>query len=398
MVQRWRWVTLLALLLLAWTGCSGESQQNKPGKSTASAGKPSAGSSGKAGKGGGAGKGSGATGGSTAEGGAAGEPGVGGSTGGVGGTMFSGGTGGVGGVSGTGGVPVGGSGGFAGSIAAGTGGVGGTSTGVPFAWTCPSSLYGDGTCHCGCGASDMDCKHDTIDDCEVCDAPNSCSGAACPGRISEDDTTHCQALPMGWTCPGRLYADGSSCDCGCGALDPDCKDETIDSCDACDVPNGCSNSDCPGSIDPDDNSTCFIPKGWTCYTSLYGDGFCDCGCSVQDVDCADETPESCEYCPPSGCTPFDCVDTLVPTNNAVCIDPPSSWTCAARLYNDGDQCDCGCGYFDPDCKDNSIDSCSKCNLEGSCSGLACPGLINPDAIAFCTHVDPPEGWTCYGGY
>lgn len=392
MVHRWRWVTLVALLVLAWTGCSGESSNNQP-KPTSSAGKPAAGASGKGGgKGGTAGKGVGATGGTSADGGGSGEPGqggVGGTVGGAGGTL-------IGGSSGAGGLTVGGSSGVGGSVS-GVGGVGGT-TGIPFAWQCPSAAYGDGVCHCGCGASDIDCKHDDIEDCEICNAPNACSGAECPGRISEDDPTHCTATPVEWNCNDRLYADESSCDCGCGAPDPDCEDDSIDSCDACDLPGGCSNSDCPGSIDPDNNALCYIPNGWTCYQSLYGDGFCDCGCSVTDVDCEDETPASCDYCPPSSCTPTGCDDALIETNNAICINAPSAWTCAERLYNDGDQCDCGCGYFDPDCEENDIGACDKCNLEGSCSGLACPGIINEDSIAYCVHPEAPPEWTCYSGY
>jgi hypothetical protein len=267
----------------------------------------------------------------------------------------------------------------------------------PFAWICSSQLYGDGTCHCGCGASDPDCKHDAIDDCEVCDAINGCNGGECPGRIDPDDPVHCLPTPATWNCADRLYEDGKSCDCGCGAPDPDCKDETIDSCTTCNALLSCSSGDCPGAIDPSDNSQCYVPPDWGCYYSLWGDGSCDCGCGVVDIDCDDATPASCEYCPSSGCTPFDCSDTLMEDNNGICKNPPYRWRCATRLYNDGEQCDCGCGFLDPDC-DGDIGSCDTCNLEGSCSGQDCPGTIDPNDVAVCLHPDPPSDWTCYWSF
>jgi hypothetical protein len=199
----------------------------------------------------------------------------------------------------------------------------------------------------------------------------------------------------GWFCETRRYGDGENCECGCGAVDMDCEDETLESCDVCDAFNACSTLECPSKIDPEDNARCYNPPGWLCYLSVYGDGFCDCGCGVVDIDCEDATDASCDFCPQAGCTPFNCEGTLVPDNNAVCIAPPDSWTCPDRLYNTGGQCDCGCGFMDPDCESAELAACDKCNGEGSCSGQACPGLIDEEDITSCIRPTAPDDWTCY---
>jgi hypothetical protein len=62
-------------------------------------------------------------------------------------------------------------------------------------WTCPLSLY-DQTglaeaCDCGCGLTDPDCDDMTIESCEMCDSPGSCSEEACPGTIDALDNSIC---------------------------------------------------------------------------------------------------------------------------------------------------------------------------------------------------------------
>jgi hypothetical protein len=393
MVLRWRWATLLFLMMAAWVGCSGSSAKDPPSK-------PAAGKGGGSAKGGGAGLGTGGT-----DGGNAGDDGQGGSLGGGSGQGARAGAGGSAAVGGAaGGAVVGGTGGVAGfggnAASAGSGLVGGSggTGGIPFTWDCATEAYGDGDCHCGCGAPDPDCDSGELDDCEVCDAPGSCNGAECPGRIDEANTAKCSPPAVGWICEARRYGDGENCECGCGAVDVDCADETVESCDVCDAFNACSTLECPSKVAPDDNAHCYNPPGWTCYFSVYGDGYCDCGCGVVDVDCEDATEASCDFCPQASCTPFDCTDTLLPDNNAVCLAPPGSWTCPARLYNSGGQCDCGCGFMDPDCESAELAACDKCNGEGSCSGQACPGMINEDDITSCVRPPVPDGWTCYDYY
>ena len=64
------------------------------------------------------------------------------------------------------------------------------------------------------------------------------------------------AVPEGWTCNDAFFAALDGCDCGCGVQDPDCLDETLDVCDYCDDAGSCSEDECPGSIDPDNNAIC----------------------------------------------------------------------------------------------------------------------------------------------
>jgi len=71
-----------------------------------------------------------------------------------------------------------------------------------------------------------------------------------------NDNAHCDGgPPAGWTCAGVTYGD-LACDCGCGALDPDCANATSAACEFCNTPGGCSGGACPGTINPTDNSVC----------------------------------------------------------------------------------------------------------------------------------------------
>jgi hypothetical protein len=305
-------------------------------------------------------------------------------TGGFGGSLGGNGSGGF--------LPLGGtsSAGFAGlSGASGSG-----NTFPPFTWTCSFAAWRNGTCDCGCGAADPDCKDGDIDTCKACDTQGSCSGRKCPGRIDEDNTVTCELVPLGWSCPVRSYDDGQSCDCGCGVADPDCdEDAGRDACDTCALNGSCSFRECPGAIDADDNSHCSMPPAWSCNAFDYGDGICDCGCSAKDVDCPSLSGSDCEFCS-HGCNFDACPGTIDQENNAFCTEPPFDWYCSPRFYNDGAICHCGCGALDPDCESFERESCDRCNVQGSCSGQDCPGTINPDDIRTCIQPEPPPEWTC----
>lgn len=409
MATRWSGLAIVGLWLASFAGCSGESTSgNHTGGTSHSGGATQTAGKSQAGTGGGSHAGSGGT--TAAHGGSAGHPigesGAGGEeTAGRGGSEHGGrnaggqsaagqsaaGRGGelaVGGASG--GPVVGGSAGSAGTVL--TGGAAGTG-GVPFGWACRAITYRDGVCDCGCGVADVDCADGDIDHCERCNAEGACNGAECPGHIDPDNTARCEPAPLGWSCSNRYYDDGESCDCGCGIKDPDCKDDKATSCDACQDFGACSHGPCPSSIAADDNSTCFVPKGWLCGFD-YGDGSCDCGCGVVDIDCASEKADACKYCPSLGCAPYGCSDAIAPDNNAVCTKAPPGWTCPTRLYNDGTGCDCGCGFPDPDCKSQDVSACDRCNDTNSCSGQACPGIIDANNNAFCSQPPPPADWKC----
>lgn len=330
----------------------------------------------------------------------------------------------VGGAAGEGAVGIGGSAGDLGEGGEANGGVGGTTTDgtsgvttspgfggftitaavttvstggnpiVPGGWVCSVVAYGDGTCDCGCGAPDSDCaNHEDIELCQRCDVFGSCGGGTCPAKVYVEDTTRCTPPPEGWTCSPSFYADEAICHCGCGIPDPDCADESVDSCDSCNASGACARGACPSAIDPENNAKCKVPEGWTCTVSVYGDGRCNCGCGVVDMDCKGPGRENCEVCW-GGCSIEGCPGPIDQENNAICTGVPAAWTCHDRFYGDGLLCHCGCGMRDPDCDSGEGDACERCNVEGSCSARACPGTINPNDNARCTQPTAPEGWTC----
>ena len=102
--------------------------------------------------------------------------------------------------------------------------------------------------------------------------------------------------PAAWTAAGCFagwYGGLDGCDCGCGAIDPDCDGgpEVGGGC----APEGCTAPACVycngrsmGSCDEDAGNgpaNGSAPAGWTCRADYYGDGSCDCECGVADSDC-----------------------------------------------------------------------------------------------------------------
>lgn len=267
-----------------------------------------------------------------------------------------------------------------------------TSTGF---WRCFTRQYGDGVCDCGCGILDIDCAASgDIDLCENCDS--GCNASQCPGRINPEDTAECIRIsPPEWTCNDSWYSDGIECHCGCGVADPDCEGSGVEVCDDCNKQGSCSNGACPGSIDPADNTQCWLAEGWTCFEGYFGDGLCTCGCGAQDPDCSSLSLDVCLSC--VGCNNEGCPGTIDETDNRICTGPPYSWTCDDRYYNDGQLCNCGCGVADPDCESTDVEACDACNFTGSCSRQDCPGTIHPTLNAYCHQPEPPAEWTCYVG-
>ena len=253
---------------------------------------------------------------------------------------------------------------------------------------------------------------------------------ACNATCDNVDLTACAGGPPGWTCPVWWYGD-AECDCGCGVIDLlDCADGTVASCDYCGEPGSCSPlfSDCPGDIDPTQNSLCLGG------TAVCGDGVaeppeqCD-GVDLQGLDCTDsgftggtlgcmanctfdtsgctggpvcgddtvQWPELCDGTDLGFWTGATCVDfyfvggTLVCNatcdnlNLTACTGGPPGWTCNVLYYDAFDGCDCGCGVIDPDCIDDAVASCEWCDDEGSCSPIfsGCPGDIDPDQNWLC---------------
>ena len=254
-------------------------------------------------------------------------------------------------------------------------------SGPPPTWTCQRRFYGDGVlCHCGCGAPDPDCENR---ECDVCNATGACSSRPCPGMINPNNEPFCiqPEVPAGWTCDSFAYGDGFTCHCGCGVQDYDCLTADASACEDCyrcgnlECPTAVQPGDTTKCIPP--------PDGWRCDAALYRDGnSCECGCGAPDPDCGGTTPDNCWNCPEGSCTDYTCAN-LEPNDNAHCInEPPPEWTCSYAFYGDG-ACDCGCGVIDSDCASAARSACIFCNPTGGCSNAACPSTINADNNAIC---------------
>jgi hypothetical protein len=202
-------------------------------------------------------------------------------------------------------------------------------------------------------------------------------GAGCLGIIDPNNNATCNVkLPAGWTCAAEKYID-PWCDCGCGVPDPACMDSKPASCENCGAQGSCSEGECPDGLNPIDNSQCLpVPQGWTCGASAAYDKLCDCGCGALDPACKDATSASCDECNPFGsCNKFfGSCKSIDPNDNTKCAPVPPAWTCTKEAYLDG-SCDCGCGAPDLGCKDATVASCVICNDPGSCSTNECPGII-----------------------
>lgn len=84
------------------------------------------------------------------------------------------------------------------------------------------------------------------------------ANATCLHLATADIAVVAPVVPAAWTCPDEFYADGA-CDCGCAAFDDlDCADLTVASCEFCADRGSCSATDCPGTIDPVNNAICTL--------------------------------------------------------------------------------------------------------------------------------------------
>jgi len=65
----------------------------------------------------------------------------------------------------------------------------GACVGVPAAWICPDSYFGDMSCDCGCGVFDPDCVDSTVGSCDYCGF--GCGTGTCPANIDPDENWNC---------------------------------------------------------------------------------------------------------------------------------------------------------------------------------------------------------------
>lgn len=206
--------------------------------------------------------------------------------------------------------------------ACGTGGV-----------ACAVCAEGLGCSAGGCGSS-VSCGDGAVTGTEVCDgsdlAGQDCTTLgleftggvlACQADCDGFASDGCVTPPVSWTCDPVGYGAGDGCHCGCGALDLDCADATVDSCQWCEGAGSCGSGNCLVDIDPSDNTQCpLVITGWTCSPAWYdaGDG-CDCGCGLVDPDCADADVSSCVSCDrPGSCGTGGCPANIASSYNGLC--------------------------------------------------------------------------------
>jgi cysteine-rich repeat protein len=246
----------------------------------------------------------------------------------------------------------------------------GTPVAVPEAWAdghCSAAWYGDGSCDCGCLADDIDCPspYDAADCafvlCPVGQALDPADPAGCIPACGDgertgdeacddgnnDDGDGCTAdcrweLPAAWAaaCGVGTYGARDGCDCGCGAVDPDCADDTLASCEL----NRCGDRlDGPWVPDLSDPTTCVLNQ------------------------CGDQFPGEVETCDDGNTTPGDGCDALCQVEPGFVCTPG---TCQTST--------CGDGLFDPWagelCDDGNSDDSDGCTT--ACT-LSPPGLDAP---------------------
>lgn len=226
---------------------------------------------------------------------------------------------------------------------------------VPAAWTCDAGWYHAGDdCDCNCGTFDPDCNDRDLD------VVNCAPGSAC-----NHDGTCREPIPEGWQCAPSSYGDGDRCNCDCGVPDPDCADASLDQ-------TGCAPG---GECQADGVCSISLPDGWDCRRRFYGSGDgCDCNCGARDPDCDD--PEQAIY---------GCVAGSACLADGSCELPvPTGWVCDVSVYGAGDECDCNCGIYDPDCdKSTVVRNCNGtdvCAADGTCTERVVEPEPEPEVV------------------
>ena len=168
------------------------------------------------------------------------------------------------------------------------------------------------------------------------------------------DTGSDGGIPSSWACNSSYYDANDGCDCGCGAIDPDCSlsGQTLYGCEEGQVCGATGVCEAPATEEPSQGD------GWTCNPSYYNanDG-CDCDCGIPDPDCERSNQRL-----------YNCEAGETCNDAGQC---EATWQCNPAYYDANDGCDCGCGIPDPDCDKprQRLYGCSRgqsCNDAGVC--------------------------------
>ncbi len=241
---------------------------------------------------------------------------------------------------------------------------------VPAGWTCNPDYYGDEDCDCGCGILDEDCADNSYASCEYA------TGCTATGYVNPEDSTQCVKVSgVGESCtPGENTAscNGEGIAINCAQVDITATGDAVYAV----VASQPCDSAAPCETNGNKSAAACTPEGWSenC-VGFWGDGYCDCGCGIVDVDCADDSYASCEY---SGCT----------EGHVVAADP----TTCAKVATEGDACDSS--EYTEQCTDAGVMlSCRASSSEstaGKITGFDCGGdacLVDSNGEAACYSSD-----------
>lgn len=179
--------------------------------------------------------------------------------------------------------------------------------------TCDTGYAGDGqSCEPVCG-------DDLLKGTEVCDDGNTVAGdgcrADCLGLEACGDALLDTAAGEECDDGNEVSLDGCDDRCKTEPVPGECGDGTINLGEECDDGNQVMGDGC-------EECMIAMSDAWTCDPALFGGGDgCECGCGQVDVDCVDSTVDSCDYCGGQGaCNLNDLIcQQINEENNASCI-------------------------------------------------------------------------------
>ena len=213
---------------------------------------------------------------------------------------------------------------------------------------------------------------------------DGCGGlcGTCTGALACTAAGVC--APAAWTCDPVRYAARDQCDCGCGAPDPDCADKQL-------LTAGCGPTEHCGS---DGKCSPNAPSSWTCSASVYGArDACDCGCGAVDPDCANGAlpvrgcvgrNATCKSDGTCACTPSCgtnvCGDNGCGGSCGTCSDPAKSICLGGACVSACDPTPIRCHFAA--CGSNECGgSCGTCAPGSSCADGACVTTLANDPLS-----------------
>mmetsp|Transcript_53134 Transcript_53134/g.78855 ORF Transcript_53134/g.78855 Transcript_53134/m.78855 type:complete len:1040 (+) Transcript_53134:84-3203(+) len=265
-----------------------------------------------------------------------------------------------------------------------------------------------GECN-SCGSNCLQCS---ATQCNRCETGYDIVDGACVDSTDECGN-NCVTCQRGGQC--KICDDGYYVGAGTNGKCVSC----IDNCDSCRDGESCSTCSDGYSYDIDtfecltagncladicdcrDDSDAADNNGCTCLesedTAKLGCCNADCGlCSdlcatYNDEPCTDF--DNCEYC-------FEqtyCMECKTgyyqPDYQGECVALPDGWDtdlCSVNML-ENNECDCGCGGYDPECEEYAADGCDTgefCSTDGTCETCVLTGC------AHCANGDGHEDGTC----